>query len=118
MKKCEVCELNRSHLIDWYGEDGKLATVKGLAVFLDGELSAIGGLRYLQGKWFAFTDIKDDLRTRRVFIHRTTTRYLNSQLASHRVIYTVQDQHEKTAARWLAALGFVPFNGDIWRWRR
>lgn len=112
----EVSPLTRDHLIEWYEEQGQAPTVKGIAVHLDGELVAIGGLRHLSGRWFAFVDLKPEIRPHKTFIHRQATKYLKEQKSRHRRLFALREDSEPTSGRWLSVLGFKEVTEDIWQW--
>ncbi|MGE0584112.1 MAG: hypothetical protein AB7O39_03150 [Flavobacteriaceae bacterium] len=114
----EIVPLRHEHLMQWYGDDGRAPTVKGIAAFVDGELAAIAGFRITQGVVIAFCDLKESARPFRHAIHRTALKLMDEAKARHRRIVAVCDEREPTAPKWLRRLGFEPEDNGIWAWHR
>lgn len=112
-----IVPLEREHLVEWYGDDGRGPTVKGIAAFLDGKLIAVAGLRITAGHVIAFCDLRDEARPWKVAMHRTAVRLLDEAKARHRRILAICEEHEPTAERWLTRLGFKPQEDGVWEWR-
>ncbi|RWI22881.1 MAG: hypothetical protein EOQ92_18375 [Mesorhizobium sp.] len=113
----EVVPLTREHLLEWYGEDGKGPTVRGIAGLVDGKLAAVAGFWFSGGTVIAFCSLKDEARPYRHAIHRTALSLLNDAKARHKRIIAMRDKDEKTSEKWLSRLGFKPDDGDVWIWQ-
>lgn len=113
----EIVDLTQDHLFEWYGEDGKGPTVKGVAGYVDGKLIAIAGFRIARGHVIAFCDLKPEARAWKAAIHRTAVRLINDAKRRHRRILAVCDEDEPTAPKWLTRLGFKEQEGGVWEWR-
>jgi len=114
----EIVPLAREHLVEWYGDDGRGPTVKGIAATLDGKLIAIAGFRLTGGHVIAFCDLRDEARPWKAAIHRTAIRLIRDAKARHRRIVALCDENEPTAPRWLSRLGFKPEEGIVWAWQQ
>lgn len=114
----EIVPLTRDHVIEWYGEDGRGPTFRGIAAFLDGKMIAIAGFRIMRGNVIAFCDLKDEARPFKTAIHRTAIGLLGEAKSRHRRILAVCDANETTAPKWLTRLGFCPTDEpEVWEWR-
>ena len=113
----EIVPLTHEHLADWYGEEGYLPTVKGIAAFVDGKLVAVAGFWLSKGNVIAFCNLRDGARPYRKTIHRVALELMAEAKRRHKRIIALCDRNEATAPNWLRRLGFVPAEGDIWEWR-
>lgn len=113
-----IVPLERDHLIEWYGDDGRGPTVKGVAAFLDDKLIAIAGFRMSGGHVIAFCDLKDEARPWKAAIHRTAVKLIQEAKTRHRRIIAICDESEPTAPKWLRRLGFNQDEGEVWVWQR
>jgi len=114
----EIVPLTRDHLVDWYGDDGRGPTVKGVAGFVDGKLVAIAGFRLTGGHVIAFCDLRDEARPWKAAIHRTAVRLIQEAKGRHRRILAICEENEPTAPKWLTRLGFVEQDDGVWAWQR
>jgi hypothetical protein len=115
--KPEVVPLKHAHLERFYGPSGRHPTVKGIAAFVEGELIAVAGFRYMQGSVIAFCDLTDKARPYKVQMHKYALLLMNEAKTRHKRIVAICDENEPTSARWLARLGFKPGEGRVWVWR-
>lgn len=113
----EIVPLTHEHLADWYGSEGYLPTVKGIAGFVDGKLVAVAGFWITQGKVVAFCNLREEARPYRKTMHRVAVELIEAAKLRHKRILAVCDPAEPTAPRWLSRLGFQHEEGDTWSWQ-
>lgn len=113
----EVVPLTHEHLAEWYGDDGRQFTVKGIAGFVDDKLVAVAGFMFARGNVIAFCDLREEARPFKKTIHRTAIELMEEAKRRHKRIIAKRDPNEPTSANWLRRLGFVQGEGDIWEWR-
>ncbi|AWC25595.1 hypothetical protein WHT83_06225 [Aminobacter sp. P9b] len=113
----EIVPLTHEHLADWYGQEGYLPTVKGIAGFVDGKLVAVAGFWLTQGKVIAFCNLRDEARPLRKTMHKTAIDLIETAKKQHKRIIARCDPDEPTAPNWLRRLGFQHEEGDIWSWQ-
>lgn len=113
----EIVPLTHEHLAEWYGDDGRQPTVKGIAAFVDGKLVAVAGFMIARGNVVAFCELREEARPFKKTIHRTAIELMNEAKRRHKRIIAQRDPGEPTSANWLRRLGFAPYEGDVWEWR-
>ncbi len=96
---------NKPTLLAWAGE-------------VDGEIIALGGIAFSNGRWFGFCDLKDEARKYKMTIMRTTKRvFEEARRQGIRYVYAEADPNEPMAKRWLASLGFtIDIKTSLYRW--
>lgn len=95
-------------------------SVKAWVADLDGELIAMGGVAFYNGRWLAFLDLTDAMRPYKMTIMRAAKRFFAEMKAMGvKFIYAEADLTESNAPRWLGSLGFTidPRSGYLYRWR-
>jgi len=101
-------------------------TIKAWLGEVDGEVIAIGGFAFSQGRWFGFFDIKPDVREtlRTSFAYKKTLVRAAKMIMGEakrqgiKYIYAEVSKTEHGAGKWLGSLGFLPVpNTAIHRWR-
>lgn len=117
MSAYEIVPLTHGHMREWYGEQGILATIKGVAGFVDGKLVAVAGFRIFRGEVLAFCGLKAEARPFKIAMHKTALALFDEARRYHKRIVAQCDPDEPTAPRWLKRLGFVQEDGDVWIWR-
>lgn len=113
----EIVPLRHEHLSEWYGEEGRQPTVKGIAAFVDGKLAAVAGFMIVGGRVVAFCDLKEEARPYRKSIHQTALKLMADAKQRHKRIIAYCDPKEPTAPNWLRRLGFREEDGGIWAWQ-
>lgn len=92
-------------------------TMKGIVGELDGEVIAIGGLMFHNGKVFCFLDLtKKALEFPVQLLREARTVIRNAELVGHQYLYAIPDNKVPNAARWLELLGFQEYSGGVMRW--
>jgi len=103
-------------------------TIKAWLGEIDGEILAVGGFAFSEGRWFAFFDIRpgvrETLRTSRAY-KKTLVRAAKmimgeAERQGIKYIYADTEKHESGAGRWLESLGFIPDPRTLYlyRWGR
>lgn len=113
----EIVPLTQDHLVELYGPDGRIPTVKGVAGLLDGEVIGAGGFAIAAGKVIAFCEIRDAAREFKTAIHRSAIRLMLEARERHRMIMAECDPKEVGAPKWLSRLGFEEISKGAWVWR-
>ncbi len=79
----------------------------------DGSLIAIGGVRWRDGRCWAWFDMRRDRRSR--WVHRVARELLSALgAAGEREVWATADDSVPGSAVWLKRLGFQPCGG-VWR---
>lgn len=85
---------------------------------IDGYIVGIGGVALKDGRWFAFTDLADEARERKIVLGRAAKRFFQDLKRDGIAnVFAEKNNSEATAERWLASLGFEQVNGNVYRWR-
>lgn len=113
----EIVPLTHEHLVDWYGSEGYLPTVKGIAGIVNGKLVAVAGFWMTKGKVIAFCNLRPEARPYRKLMHRTALELMVEAKRRHKRIIAICDPNEPTAPNWLRRLGFQQEEGDMWSWQ-
>lgn len=101
--------LNRSDIIQFYGEEPYCSVYNGIVALKDGEPIGIGGTYISNNKLFVFSDMKPVAFQYRKSIIKAAYRVLSQ--VSHRVLYA-QAAYLESAPRFLAHLGFELINEE------
>jgi hypothetical protein len=104
----ELVDLTHDHLKAFFGhDDGSRFTIKGYAGVHDGEVIAVGGVIYQQGRIYAFLDLKPEARKFPVTIHRAGLGVVQMiREARYPHVFLTRNENEPNADRWLSRLGF------------
>lgn len=84
-------------------------TVRAKVAVVRGRIIACGGVAYINGRPFAFLDLKPSARKYAVTLLRETLGVIEEfKQNGHKVIYTERNDKEPGVDRWLARIGFRP----------
>lgn len=87
-------------------------TFRGHAALIGDRVVGLGGVSFVNGMPVAFTDMKDELRSR-IKDRARCFRFLEAEFKRHTGrLFAVCSPDEPTAARILARLGFKPMDGQ------
>jgi hypothetical protein len=105
-----------------FASDRFRPTVRAKVAELDGRIIAIAGLCRKDARWFAFCDLKAEMRRHKIALARAVRRGLAEAASVLGVtfIYAERDMQEPTSGRWLESLGFEvdPRSQTLYRWKR
>ena len=95
-------------------------TMRAILIEKDGNIIAMGGVFRKNDRWFAFCDLRDEVRS-----HKTTLMRAGKKMVDMvgsmgiRFMYAYPDPEEPRSALWLMSLGFEPDGNvrDLYRWR-
>lgn len=113
MTKVEVRPATRSDIDAFYGVAVR-DTIRAWVGVVDGEVAAIGGIRYAGGMVVAFGDFNDVVRGSPVTLFRSCLRAL-STINPSVPVYAGPAPEVPAATRFLVALGFHKVTEDLWR---
>jgi len=91
-------------------------SVRGVAVELDGEVLAIGGITK-DIPPVAFSDMKDEIRRYPKVIMKAAIALREVADTFQSTVYTIASSEEKNSHAFLARLGWQHVEGDIYKWR-
>jgi hypothetical protein len=94
-------------------------TVRAVCMEIDGRIVGLAGVALVNGRWFAFVDLKDEARAHKMLIARTAIRFLSElRRDGVRYVYAEADPTEIGAVRWMTSLGFEidPRSDYLYRW--
>lgn len=96
------------------------SSMKGVSVFIDGQLSGIGGIYYTKFNVMAFAHIKPLLRKYPVTIWRCAMKIKELIEASNAPVYSIADPKIEKSDDLLMKMGFRFINkthqGDLYEW--
>lgn len=81
-------------------------TTRGYAFYLDGALAGIGGIRYENGYFLAFSDIKPDIVVPKATVLRCGLKVMKMIKDMGITVVAVKNKNLEKAGRFLTALGF------------
>ena len=83
--------------------------MRAILTELDGRILAMGGVLRVDGRWYAFCDLHEDMRSHKVTLVRAGKAMIDMAKAMGiKRMYTYPDPAEPRATRWLVSLGFAP----------
>ena len=104
----------------FYGEPSPYS-LRACVALLDGKPVALGGYAYRAGLLYAFLELKEEMRTRRVSIARFTRRLVEI-FDRGMPGMAIAAPDEPTADRFLRWVGFEYVgacdDGEVYRWRK
>ncbi len=118
--RVEVRPATKEDLLEVSGLDELPSTVRAVTFLLDGEPSGIGGVRYENGYYLAFSDIKEDINVSKATIFRCGLEVMKMVKSMGITAYPVKSNELPSADRFLKALGSKFKNsdevGDVYEW--
>ena len=82
-------------------------TVRAWCAECEGEIIALAGFALFGGRWYAFADLPEKIRPRKMLIMRAAKMIMaEARKQGIRFIYAEADMNEPNAVAWLASLGF------------
>jgi hypothetical protein len=117
----DIRPITHEHVCAFYETDTPPVTVKGLSFFLDGELAAIGGVRYERGYFIAFSDIKPGVTVSKATVYRCGLEVMKFIKGIGIPVVAMADERLESAPRFLEHLGFEHKrsdpNGEVYTWQ-
>jgi hypothetical protein len=107
------------HDIEAFSPVRNKPTVRAVCMEIDGRIVGLAGVALVNGRWFAFVDLKDEARPHKMIIARTAIRFLSElRRDGVRYVYAEADPTEIGAVRWMTSLGFEidPRSDYLYRW--
>lgn len=112
--------ITREDIEHFRGDTCNGQTVRGLAFFVDGELSGIGGVQYSKDGILAFSEIKEGVTVSKATVWRCTKLVMEMIDKRKLPVCAISDPDHKTAPSFLERLGFLPVKdmGDSFFYER
>lgn len=106
----------------FYGKEKLPFTVRAISFFLDGELAGIGGVRFHNGAYIAFSDMLDTIKPPPATIYRCGIEVMKMIKSTTKEVYAIKEERLVTAERFLSSLGFKHVlsadDGDFYKWQQ
>jgi len=108
----------RADLEKFYGKNNVRQTMTARVGLVRGRIVGCGGVAYVDGRAFAFCDLKPSARRYKISIVKAARDVIEKVRADGcRVMYAEADANEPGAVRWLTSLGFEPtMKSGLFRW--
>jgi hypothetical protein len=120
-KSVEIRPVTHDDICAFFETDSPPFTVKGLSFFLEGELVAIGGVRYERGYFIAFSDIKPGVTVSKATVYRCGLEVMKFIKDLGIPVVAMADENLESAPRFLTHLGFEykrsDPNGEVFTWQ-
>lgn len=107
MTKPEIRPARLSDFLAFYGHPPK-NTVKAVVVEVGGRILGFGGVERHPGMYVAFSDITEELQTRKVALMRAARATIDLVRQCRLPVVTIQAAELPTSHNFLIHLGFVP----------
>lgn len=105
-KRVVVEPATLDHFKQFYGYDEMPYSARGKAFYLDGELVAVAGVRFVQGYFLVFSEIKPDVKVEKATIFRCGLEVMDMVKSLGLPVIAVAG-NGITAPRFLKHLGFT-----------
>jgi len=102
-----------------YSDMADKPTIKAMVGDLDGRLLGIGGMAFIDGRWFAFCDVTEEGRAyKRAIIKAALDVMRDAARDGVKYIYADPDPKEPGAIPWMERFGFRPDprSSRLYRW--
>ena len=103
-----------------FSDHGNALTTLCWCADLDGRVIGLGGFAIVKGRYYAFVDLKPEMRSYKMTIMRTARRAMaEARKRGIKFIYAQADTSEKNPVGWMRSLGFDidPRSPSIFRWK-
>jgi hypothetical protein len=116
-EKLTIRRAKRADFLTFFGDETKHPTSIAWCGEIDGEIVGIGGFVTVAGTNVAFLDLTEKARKHKVALARAGYRAMELVKKSGKR-YIFVEVGEPGAERWLRRLGFEPYQGRVWKWRK
>lgn len=111
--------ITKEAFCEFYGMSSTPFSLRGISFYLDGKLAGVGGIRYCNGFFLAFSEMKPDIMASKATIFRCALEIMEIIKGVGMPVYAVCG-NALTAPRLLRKLGFIfshtDDEGEVYRW--
>ncbi|HFE8995046.1 TPA: hypothetical protein ACGATL_000283 [Raoultella ornithinolytica] len=104
----------------FYGVSAPPASMRGVAIVVNGEVLGIGGVSMSIGCPVAFMNIREEAQRYPILIMKATAKLKQDVFSLYKCpIYAQRDMAVESSGRYLSRLGFTPMeeNSEVYIWR-